>query len=371
MLSQAERGCLVIGDISGYTGYLAGSELEHAHDVLADLVGTMVGAMRPVLRLVKLEGDAAFAYAPPAKIDGSMLLDTLEGCYFTFRRRLQSIGRATTCQCNACVLIPKLNLKFFAHDGEFVRHKVAGREEFAGTDVILVHRLTKNSVTETFHLHGYALLTAACVAATGIDVAALGMQPHREVYEHIGEVSAYVHDLEARWRYEQEHRPVIVTAKDAETESEWVLPAAPPLVWEYLTDPVKRMQWQTDTDRVDQSNTGGRRGTGTTTHCVHGHGTVVEEILDWRPFRYYTQRSNIPGLGLTTFTFELEPEDDHTRFRVRMAKIRTRKQRERWEAMREPLWATISAWYARLADLLAQETAARTLEPEAELPRAR
>ncbi len=38
MLSRAERGCLVLADISGYTGYLACSELEHAQDVLADLV---------------------------------------------------------------------------------------------------------------------------------------------------------------------------------------------------------------------------------------------------------------------------------------------------------------------------------------------
>jgi uncharacterized protein YndB with AHSA1/START domain len=368
MLSRAERACLVIGDISGYTAYLAGSELEHAQDVLADLVETMVGAMRPVLRLAKLEGDAAFAYAPEAKIDSSMLLDTVEGCYFTFRRRLQSIRQATTYQCNACVLIPNLNLKFFAHDGEFVRHRIAGREEFAGTDVILVHRLMKNSVAETFHLNGYALITAACIAATGLDPGALGMQPHRETYEHIGEVPAYMHDLEARWKHEQEHRRVIVTAKNAEMESELLLPAPPALVWEYLTDPVRRMQWQTGTDRVDQFNTSGRRGVGTTNHCVHGHGTVVEEILDWRPFRYFTVRSNIPGLGEATFTFELEPAEGRTRYRVRMEKIRSRKQREAWKAMREPFLSMIGQWYARLAELLAREAAARASEPEAALP---
>jgi len=57
MLNRAERGCLAIADISGYTGYLAGSELEHAHDVLADLMRTVVGSLRPRLKLIKLEGD--------------------------------------------------------------------------------------------------------------------------------------------------------------------------------------------------------------------------------------------------------------------------------------------------------------------------
>ena len=43
MLSQPEPACLLIADISGYTSYLAGSELDHAQDVLADLMTTVVG----------------------------------------------------------------------------------------------------------------------------------------------------------------------------------------------------------------------------------------------------------------------------------------------------------------------------------------
>ena len=367
MLSRAERGCLVLADISGYTGYLAGVELEHAQDVLADLVETVVGALRPALRLAKLEGDAAFVYAPEAKVNGSMLLDTIEGCYFAFRRRLQSIRQATTCECNACVLIPNLNLKFFVHNGEFVRQRIAGREELAGTDVIVVHRLMKNSVAETFHLNGYVLFTAACIAAAAMDPAALGMRLHRESYEHIGEVSGFVHDLEARWKVEQEHRRVIVTSDNAEIELERLFPGPPALAWEYLSDPARRMQWQTQTDRVDQFNTSGRRGVGTTNHCVHGHGTVFEEILDWRPFHYFTVRSTIPGLGAVTITSEFEPTDGGTRYRVRIEKIRARKQREQWEAMRAPFLVLLGQWYDRLAELLAQDAAARASEPEAVL----
>ena len=40
MLAAAEPACLVIADISGYTSYLAGAELDHAQDILADLTGT-------------------------------------------------------------------------------------------------------------------------------------------------------------------------------------------------------------------------------------------------------------------------------------------------------------------------------------------
>ena len=149
MLKGAERGVLVIADISGYTGFLAESELEHAQDVLRDLIQTVVGSQRPLLRLAKLEGDAAFSYAVTDQPDGSALLDTLEAAYFAFRRRLESIRRATTCDCNACVLIPNLNLKFVAHYGTFVRERLFGVEELTGTDVIVVHRLLKNDLVES------------------------------------------------------------------------------------------------------------------------------------------------------------------------------------------------------------------------------
>ncbi|MBI3975590.1 MAG: DUF2652 domain-containing protein, partial [Armatimonadetes bacterium] len=198
MLNQPERACLLIADISGYTSYLTGTELDHAQDVLADLMEVVIGRFQPVLRLAKLEGDAIFTYAPEAEVDGSMLLDVVENCYFAFRRRVQSIRQASTCRCNACVLIPSLNLKFCVHDGAFVRQRIAGQAELAGRDVILVHRLLKNSVAERLGLQGYGLLTAACIEAMKIDPVALRLRPHRESYEHIGEVPGYVHDLETR-----------------------------------------------------------------------------------------------------------------------------------------------------------------------------
>ena len=42
MLNQPEPACLVIADITGYTSYLAGVELDHAQDILADLMDTVV-----------------------------------------------------------------------------------------------------------------------------------------------------------------------------------------------------------------------------------------------------------------------------------------------------------------------------------------
>src|SRR5215208_3507942 len=177
MISTAQPTCFLIADISGYTGYLADVELEHAQDILADLVGAVVSALRPAFRLAKLEGDAAFTFQATERVDGSMLLDTVERCYFGFRRRRRDVRQATSCECDACLRIPDLNLKFVVHTGLVVRQEMAGLEELIGRDVIVAHRLLKNTVGEDTGATAYALLTDACITAMGLQPAALQMQP--------------------------------------------------------------------------------------------------------------------------------------------------------------------------------------------------
>ena len=105
-LVAPERGCLLLADITGYTEYLNGTELTHAEDVVADLLETILGSVEPISQLSRLEGDAVFAYADSTRISASLMLDTIEAAYFSFKRRLRDIIHSTTCECNACVRIP-------------------------------------------------------------------------------------------------------------------------------------------------------------------------------------------------------------------------------------------------------------------------
>ena len=98
--------------------------------------------------------------------DSSLLLDAIESAYFTFRKRLRNIEQATSCACRACHGMSSSTSNSPAHHGEFIRQRMAGREELAGRDVILVHRLLKNAVKERFGDHAYALFSDASVCAT-------------------------------------------------------------------------------------------------------------------------------------------------------------------------------------------------------------
>ena len=325
-----QPACLVIADISGYTGYLAGVEIDHAQDILADLMGTIVSALRPAFRLAKLEGDAAFTYAITDTIDGSLLLDTIERCYFGFRRRRRDVRQATSCECAACVRIPDLNLKFVVHHGTILRQRVAGREELLGADVIVAHRLLKNGVVESTGIEAYALFSQACVDVMDIDVAALVMHRSSETYEHIGEVPIWVHDLDRRWQEEEQRTRVIVDDRSTSLRVDIATPAPAQTAWEFVTTPGRRVHWQVGVTGVEVIATGGRRGAGATNHCLHGKDASIEELLDWRPFDYFTLRNTIPtpmGSVRMLQTTEFEPTPDGTVIHLRFAAPRSAKER--------------------------------------------
>ena len=131
MAATPQTGFLVLADLTGYTAYLSGSEIEHAPAIAGDLLETIVGRLEPPFRLVKLEGDAAFLFVEDGRADGSLLLDAIEASYLAFRRRLRSIDQATTCDCNSCRLAPRLDLKVFVHHGAYVwpRRRIAAARQ--------------------------------------------------------------------------------------------------------------------------------------------------------------------------------------------------------------------------------------------------
>ncbi len=307
MSAVTQHGYLVIADISGYTSFLAGTELEHSQEIIADLLTTICEKIESVLTLHKLEGDAVFAYIPESRITrGETILELMESTYVTFRDKQLSMKRATTCTCNACRNIPTLDLKFIAHHGDYVIQQVRDIREMVGMDVNLVHRLLKNHVTESTGWRAYMLITEKCLDHLNINLQNVHVQ--MEEYEHLGEVKTYNVDLHQRYKELTEERRIVIDEKDADVVLRVDFPTPPAVTWEWMQDPLRRNLWMQGHVKWSVGDRPkGRAGRGASNHCAHGKTISTEVTLDWRPFEYSTIDSFENGKKTMSETIRLEP----------------------------------------------------------------
>jgi hypothetical protein len=194
-----QTGYLLLADISGYTSFVAQTEIEHAGLALSYLLETIVEKLDDLLTISKLEGDAVFAYIEADKLeDCKLLLDLIDQTYLAFRDKAEFLYSHATCPCRACKAIPTLDLKFILHHGEFVLQQVAGIRDLLGTDVNLLHRLLKNGVSEATGWKGYAIFTDQA-----LDQMHCGKDNYFqrfESYEHLGEVNIYCVNMHTRYQ---------------------------------------------------------------------------------------------------------------------------------------------------------------------------
>jgi Protein of unknown function (DUF2652) len=305
--SAVANGTFLIADISGYTQYLAATDLDHAPAIATDLLTRVVDAMRVLFSINKVEGDAVFSYSCEPDLTGSELLDVVDGTYSAFRRRLLSMGQATSCGCPACGLVPGLDLKLIAHTGVFSRQQIAGRTELVGKDVIIAHRLLKNTLGFAGVASGYMLITDASVKSLGIDPAGTGLRPHNEKYPYLGEIRAWVGDLQKRL----DDQPRWESTAAAFYETRRLLPATAADVWSVLAP-------------------------GRSDSCVTSRLSTIHEVIEWRPFERLVVEVKAAEANLV-HEVTLDQQGDDTLATVRWYRGRRRPNAPSWKEIESRL----------------------------------
>lgn len=205
LLSDATERYLILIDLSGYTGFLAGVERRHGEDfsaglpagyrVLGELLQGLIDGLAPEFELVKVEGDAVFGTASAEALDGrgTAVVGRLGELYrqFTSRRDVLAVS-ASDDKCTACFAVASLDLKAVIHRGFVVRQPIGGSVDLVGPAVNVVHRLLKNTVRERIGPRAYLLLTQA--AADKLELAERGLVHHEE-YPDVGAVGVRIVDL--------------------------------------------------------------------------------------------------------------------------------------------------------------------------------
>jgi hypothetical protein len=185
---------LILADISGYTRFVRihRASVLHAEEIVTELMEAIIDAAGPPLILNKLEGDAAFLYAPKTTDNGlesEIVFQQVSGFFQAFKTRQQELIKAGEggCFCDACCNIRDLKLKAIVHAGQAVIKHVHKLEELAGRDVILAHRLLKNSLG----IQEY-LLTTEEFYQLRRDLQQPAAEEHWEKYDDLGPVKLRV-----------------------------------------------------------------------------------------------------------------------------------------------------------------------------------
>lgn len=151
---------------------------------------SIVLRLKKLFNIVKLEGDAVFAHLPDENKERfDDIQELIESIYFKYKTQVQQITLNTDCDCNACILISSLDLKFFVHYGPYIVQDIAGIKELVGSDVNLIHRLTKNKITKHTGWKAYALFTENSFPENYMKKD--DMYVHYESYDHLEEVKTF------------------------------------------------------------------------------------------------------------------------------------------------------------------------------------
>jgi len=158
------------------------------------LLDAVIGGLEPDFALVKLEGDAVFAAAPAAGLDGQgdHVLDKLRTTYRAFIDSRTAAIPSSDHICTACPAVAHLDLKVVIHRGHAVRQAVGSGSDLLGSAVTVAHRLLKNTIRERIGFRPYLFLTDAAATALGLSQVGLA---HSEEYPDAGLIQGRIVEL--------------------------------------------------------------------------------------------------------------------------------------------------------------------------------
>jgi hypothetical protein len=199
MEAQERQLVVILADISGYTRFMLENQTAAVHGqmCITALIVTMLREVDIPLQLQEIEGDALFLYAAhPGDEAGwqdvlAQVRSKLPRFFEVFLAGLVPVAESTPCGCAICKNLGELKLKVIVHVGRAVFHTIAGRAQISGADVILAHRLLKNSLPN----REYLLMTEPAYHELGRGMAA-HFEAGVESYEGFGNVKTWVQRLD-------------------------------------------------------------------------------------------------------------------------------------------------------------------------------
>ncbi len=183
---------IILVDISGYTSFirLHKTSLLHAEKIIGELMESILKEVEAPIVSHEILGDAISLYALDDGSPGlaNTIYQQLEKYFHAFRARESYLLRECGyCACDACGNVGKLKLKAILHSGKAAFTKVRDMQKISGIDIIIAHRLLKNSIPSDEYILITSSFSDKCQPFDDTDFV-----KHTEKYDDVGIVHGHV-----------------------------------------------------------------------------------------------------------------------------------------------------------------------------------
>lgn len=187
-----------VPDITGFTKFVATADINFTKEVIPALLRKLIEANVIKMNIGEIEGDAIFFYKTGRLPSVNQVAEQCKVLYKAFSNFIENLEKNDTENYNKYLADDQLGLKIIIHYGHISLANIKGRIKLLGEDVIIAHKLLKNSVNE----YNYILLTEKYVSKIQNKKNLSEwfhweeLVPGMESYEYIGDVKYFYISLE-------------------------------------------------------------------------------------------------------------------------------------------------------------------------------
>ncbi|WP_062542927.1 DUF2652 domain-containing protein [Rufibacter tibetensis] len=185
---DSQPALLFIPDISGFTRFMHENGVQYSRNLIADLLEIIIEANILNMEVCEIQGDAILFYKLGEAPAIEQLVGQCKQIFLDFQNYLR-IMEGDEIMAGPKLSDNKLTLKIVVHYGRISVTQIRDHTKLMGTDVILAHRLLKNSIEGS----EYVLLTEGYLNTQKPEVVKQSfewsqLKDGMNNYEHVGDI---------------------------------------------------------------------------------------------------------------------------------------------------------------------------------------
>ena len=144
-----------VPDLTGFTKFVASADISFSKDFIAGLLRRLINANILKMNVGEIEGDAIFFYSTGRLPSVNQVAKQCKLLFKVFYDYINTMEKEHPENHEKHLADGQVGLKIIIHYGEISVANIKGRNKLIGEDVIIAHKLLKNSIQD----NEYILLT--------------------------------------------------------------------------------------------------------------------------------------------------------------------------------------------------------------------